>query len=217
MRYLSFAALVIAAPLAAQTSVVRSSDAKGATTDHASVVDVTPYAGYMHFGHYLDGPLNTSLRSANAPVLGAQAGIKLSQQASLVGNVAYGSANLEVGVPLLGGVSVGTAKNWVYDADLEYRMPSTGAAQTLVPFVQAGAGAITTRLEKSIINASSTSAAFNAGAGVDMSLGKGFGARVMVKDYYSRFDASNATAGLVTVKGDWSHNIAGSVGVRLSF
>jgi hypothetical protein len=217
VRHGVVAALVGAAPLAAQTSIVQSSDGKPTSGTHASMVDLTPYAGYMRFGHYLDGPLNTSLRSANAPVVGAQLGLALSPSLALVGNVAYGSADLQVGLPILGGVDVGTAKNWVYDADLEYRLPAMGTTQALVPFVQAGAGAITTRLESSLLHTNATNAAFNGGAGVDMSFGKGFGARVMVKDYLGRFDASSSTGGLATVRGDWSHNLAGSVGVRLSF
>jgi hypothetical protein len=199
---------IASAPLAAQRVPARS-------TEKPTVFDVTPYAGYMHFGHYLDGPLGTSLRSANAPVVGAQLGLALGPNLGVVGNVAYGSANLQVGLPLLGGVNVGTSRHLIYDADLELRMPMQGSTQTITPFVQAGAGAITTKLEKSIVNTSATNAAFNAGGGIDVSLGHGFGARAMVKDYIGRFDASNSTG--IPVKGDVTHNVAGSVGVRLSF
>jgi hypothetical protein len=37
----------------------------------------------------------------------------------------------------------------------------------------------------------------------------------MVKDYVGRFDATDATG--LPVKGDVTHNVAGSLGVRLSF
>jgi hypothetical protein len=198
-----------AAPLAAQRASTSSAAQK------ATVFDVTPYAGYVHFGHYLDGPLGTSLKSANAPVVGAQLGLGLGQNLALVGNVAYGSANLQVGLPLLGGVNVGTSHHLIYDADLELRAPMQGATQTITPFIQAGAGAITTKLSNSIVNTTSTNLAFNGGAGLDISLGHGFGARAMVKDYIGRFDATNSTG--LPVKGDVTHSVAGSLGLRLSF
>jgi hypothetical protein len=200
---------LLAAPLAAQRAP--TTQAKS----HPSILDVTPYAGYMMFGHYLDGPLGTSVRSANAPVAGAQLGMALSENLSLVGNVAYGSADLQVGVPILGGIDVGTSKHWVYDANLEYRLPTAGASRTLTPFFQAGAGAITTKLQNGILHTSATNAAFNGGAGLDFTLGKGLGARLMVKDYIGRFDAEDETG--LPIRGDVTHNVAGSLGLRLSF
>jgi len=216
---LPLAALALAAAPLATLTAQRAPARTTTTAAPSTVFDVTPYAGYMRFGHYLDGPLGTSLRSANAPVVGAQVGLALSPSLGLVGNVAYGSADLQVGVPILGGIDVGTAKNWIYDADLEYRvsLPTASTTATIVPFVQAGAGAISTRLENSLVNTSSTNFAFNGGAGLDLGFGRGFGARVMVKDYVGRFDASNSTGGLVPVKGDLSHNVAASIGLRLSF
>jgi hypothetical protein len=204
------ALLIAAAPLAAQRAPARSA----ATAQKATVFDVTPYAGYMRFGQYLDGPLGTSLRSANAPVVGAQVGLALGPNVGIVGNVAYGSADLEVGVPILGGVDVGTSRHLIYDANLELRMPMQGR-QTVTPFVQAGAGAIQSRLENALVKTSSTNVAFNGGLGLDLSLGRGFGARAMVKDYIGRFDAQDDTG--IPVRGDVTHNVAGSLGVRLSF
>lgn len=201
---------VAAGSLGAQRAPAPSS-----ATSHATVFDVTPYAGYMRFGHYLDGPLGTSLRSANAPVVGAQLGLALGQNLGLVGNVAYGSADLQVGVPILGGVDVGTSKHVIYDADLEYRVPMQGSSQSITPFVQAGVGAISTKLENALVHTTATNVAFNGGAGVDLAVGRGFGVRAMVKDYVGRFDATNSTG--LPVKGNISHNVAGSLGVRLSF
>jgi hypothetical protein len=205
---------LFAAPLAAQRTTTVSTGP--APTQKATVFDVTPYAGYMHFGHLIDGPLGTSLKSANAPVIGAQLGLALGPNFGLVGNVAYGSADLQVGVPILGGVDVGTSKHVIYDADLEYRVPmQSSGAQSITPFVQAGAGAISTKLQNSLVSTSATNFAFNGGAGVDVTIGRGFGVRAMVKDYVGRFDVSGSTG--LPVKGDMAHNIAGSLGVRLSF
>ena len=207
-------ALLAATPLAAPLAAQRAPSRAPAAPTKATVFDVTPYAGYMRFGQYLDGPLGTSLRSANAPVVGAQLGLALGPNVGVVGNIAYGSADLEVGVPILGGVDVGTSRHLVYDANVELRLPLQGRTQ-VTPFVQAGAGAIQTHLENALLKTSSTNFAFNGGAGLDLSLGRGFGARLMVKDYVGRFDAQDDTG--IPVRGDLTHNIAGSLGVRLSF
>jgi hypothetical protein len=207
------AAVVLAAPLAAQQQPTASGASQKPT-----VFDVTPYAGYMHFGNIINGPLGTSLRSANAPIIGAQLGIALGPNVGLVGNVAYGSSNLEIGVPIIGGVSVGgSSKHLMYDGDMELRMPmqSSGAAQTLTPFAQIGVGAITTKFEESVLSTSSTHFAGNAGAGIDVAFGHGFGARAMVKDYVGKFDALDNTG--LPVSGKTTNNVMGSVGLRLSF
>jgi len=204
---------LIAAPLAAQQR-----QPAGASTQKPTVFDVTPYAGYMHFGNIVDGPLGTSLKAGNAPVIGAQVGLAMGPNVGVVGNIAYGSSNLQVGVPIIGGVDIGgTSHHLIYDADVELRMPmqSTGAAQQITPFAQLGAGAITTKFEESVLNTSSTNFAANVGAGLDVSLGHGFGARAMVKDYIGRFDALDNTG--LPVSGKTTNNIAGSVGLRLSF
>src|SRR5438067_8883696 len=206
------ALLLAAAPLAAQRQTTTSASQK------ATVFDVTPYAGYMHFGHIVDGPLGTSLRAANAPVIGAQLGLAMGPNVGLVGNIAYGSSNLEVGVPIIGGINIGgTSRHVIYDGDVELRMPmqSTGVAQQITPFAQLGAGAITTRFEESVLHTSKTNFAVNGGAGVDVSLGHGFGARAMIKDYIGRLDALDNTG--PPVKGNTTSNVAGSVGIRLSF
>ena len=41
------------------------------------------------------------------------------------------------------------------------------------------------------------------------------GARLMVKDYIGRFDAEDETG--LPIRGDVTHNVAGSLGLRLSF
>lgn len=204
------AATLLASPLAAQRATTTA-----AASTHPTILDVTPYAGYMAFGHYVDGPLGTNVKSKAAPVVGAQMGMALSDNVSLVGNVAYGSSDLQIGVPILGGLNIGTAKHLVYDADVEYKFPTAGAARTMTPFVQAGAGAMTTKVQNGVVNTSATNFAFNGGAGLDLTLSKGFGARVMVKDYVGRFDATDETG--LPIRGNMANNIAGSVGLRLSF
>src|SRR3979490_3333930 len=75
--------------------------------ESGTVLHVSPYVGYMVFGNYISGPLGTSLTNAPAPLYGTQVGLSLSPELSLVGNVGYTSSDMKVGIPFLGGVSVG--------------------------------------------------------------------------------------------------------------
>ncbi len=200
----------LAAPLAAQRAPAR------ATSDHATVADFTPYAGYMTFQHFADGPLGSSVRGAAAPVIGGQLAMAISQSLSLVGNVGYSHGDLEIGLPILGGLDVGTRQSWMYDAAIEARLPTSSAsAMPIVPFVQLGGGAITTKLGSAGVTTSSTNPAAVAGAGLDLSLGSAFGLRAMVKDYIGRYKSEDVAG--FSVKSDVGHNLAATVGVRLSF
>jgi hypothetical protein len=203
-------ATAFATPLAAQRAPARAS------SDHATVADFTPYAGYMTFQRYLDGPLGTNVRGAAAPVVGGQLAMAISQSLSLVGNVAYSRGDLQIGLPILGGLDVGSRQSWLYDAAIEARFATGGASATaIVPFVQLGAGAITTKLGSAGVTTSSTNPAAVAGAGLDLSLGGTVGLRAMVKDYVGRYK-SDEVAGM-SVKSDIGHNFAATVGLRLSF
>lgn len=204
------AGLLVATPLVATPLVAQSRRAEPAT--RAGIADVTPYAGVIMFGNYLDGPLGTSVRSRPAPIGGAQLSVAIAPGLSLTGNVGYTSGDLEVGVPILGGVDIGSSSSWIYDAGLELRLPSSS---TVAPFLQAGGGAITTRLSGGPVTTTSTNPAFNAGAGLDLSFGRSAALRLQVRDYVARFK-SESVAGL-EAKGEVSHNIAASAGLRFSF
>ena len=172
----AFAGLLLAAPLQAQSGRPGS-------------FGITPYAGYMKFGNLVDGPLGTSVRSAGGPVYGAEATVGITRGLALVGNVAYASSDLEVGVPIVGGLSFGKSSALLYDAALRLSVPLTaGGAGGISPFVQAGAG-------------------------VYVSLGPRFGLQLMAKDYIGKFDAREATA--VNVDPKTTHNWTLSAGVRL--
>ena len=201
---------LLAAPVAAQRAPVRPAG------DHATVADLTPYAGYMTFQPYLDGPLGTNVRGAGAPVVGAQLAMAISPSLALVGNVGFSRGDLEIGLPIVGGLDVGSRQSWLYDAAIEARLPSASAsASAISPFLQLGAGAITTRLGSAGVTTTSTNPAAVAAAGLDLSLGGNLGLRAMVKDHVARY-RSEEVAGM-RVKGDIGHNLAATVGVRLSF
>lgn len=195
------AGLLCAAPLQAQSA-------------RPGGFGITPYAGYMKFGNLVDGPLGTSVRGAAGPVLGAEATVGLTRGLALVGNVAYASSDLEVGVPVVGGLSVGRSSALLYDAALRLSVPlGEGGGPAITPFVQAGAGAMRQEIEVAPVATRSTNFAYNLGAGVDVPLGPRLGLQLMAKDYIGKFDVREATA--VDVDAETAHNWTVSAGVRL--
>jgi Outer membrane protein beta-barrel domain len=197
----AIAGLLLAAPLHAQSSRPGS-------------FGITPYAGYMRFGNLVKGPLGTSVRGAAGPVYGAEATLGITPGLALVGNVAYASSDLEVGLPVVGGLSFGKSSALLYDAALRLSVPlSAGGGGGIRPFVQAGAGAMRQEIEVDPVATTSTNFAYNLGAGVDVPLGSRLGLQLMAKDYIGKFDASEATA--LNLNTETTHNWTISAGVRL--
>ena len=195
---IAIAGLLLALPLEAQSARPGS-------------FGITPYAGYMKFGNLVNGPLGTSVRGAAGPVYGAEATVGITRGLALVGNVAYASSDLEVGLPVVGGLSFGKSSALLYDAALRLSVP--GGAGGISPFVQAGAGAMRQEIEVAPVSTRSTNFAYNVGAGVDVPLGPRLGLQLMGKDYIGKFDAREATA--VNLDTKTTHNWTLSAGVRL--
>ena len=221
MRTTSFALAGLAAGAALLTTPIAShaqSRAAGrpVAVDGSTLFDVTPYAGYLIFGNYLTGPLGTALTNAPAPVYGAQVGMKISPNVSLIGNLATASSDIRIGVPLLGGISVAKSSVVLYDAGLQIDIPVTSAyGATFSPFLQAGVGALRYDITESIISTTATNLAANIGGGADIAVGRGVGLRLMAKDYIGRFDFQEATS--FDVSAGTTHNLALSAGVRFAF
>jgi hypothetical protein len=195
------AGLLLAAPLQAQSG-------------RSVSLGITPYAGYMKFGNLVNGPLGTSVRGAAGPVYGAEATVGITPGLALVGNLAYADSHLEVGLPVVGGISFGKSSALLYDAALRLSVPlSAGAGPSIRPFIQAGAGAMRQEIEVASIATHGTNFAYNLGAGVDVPLGQRLGLQLMAKDYIGKFDAREATA--VDVESKTAHNWTVSAGVRL--
>ena len=202
------ATLFAAAPARAQVATPAAA--------RATTLSITPYAGYLVTGHLFDGPLSTSLSSASGAMYGAQAAIPLTPNISALGNLGYSSGDLRLGIPIIGGVSVGTVKTLLYDAGLELRAPGAlGATKAISPFVQAGVGGVRYDVSVSSLSRQATSLAWNAGVGADLSLGQGIGVRLLAKDYVGKFDVQEATG--LNIQGSNANNWALTAGLTLSF
>jgi hypothetical protein len=194
------ASLALTTPLAAQHSAGPS-------------FGITPYAGYMKFGNLISGPLGTSVRNAGGAVYGAEATLGLTSGIALVGNLAYAQPGLEIGAPLIGGVSVGRSSVLLYDAALRLRVPVGIGGLPISPFVQGGAGQIRQSIDIGPLATHATNFAYNVGAGADVAIAPRLGLQLMVKDYIGKFDVREATALNVNTK--TTNNWAVSAGLRL--
>lgn len=175
---------------------------------------VTPYAGYLVTGNYLDGPIGTNLATVNTPVVGAQLSVPLVAGLSLTGTLGYANADVRVGVPVLGGLNVGRNELWLYDAGLELGGLS-GGRTGLAPFVQAGVGGMTNNLRNGFLNLQSTNLVYTGGVGIDVGMSRQVALRVQAKDYIGRFDTQEAIG--LGSRGDLTHNWALSAGLKLTF
>ncbi len=204
---LAAAVLAVATPAQAQTGsntiVVKRGE-----------LALSPYAGYLITSKFANGPLGTSLGQANGAIYGVQGSLPLSPNASLVGGIAYSSADLRVGVPILSGINVGTSKSWIYEGDLELHAApqKAGLASGFAPFLQIGAGAIHRNVTMGV-EATSTDFAVNGGVGADYAITPALGFRLMVKDYIGKAKFDNTD--LLTT--NTMNNVALDAGVRFTF
>ena len=178
------------------------------------VFDISPYAGYMMFGNLFDGPIGTSVSAGSGPVYGAQATLSMSKNIAIYGNVGYSSSDLKVGLPILGGIDIGSSKALMYDGGVEFKMPMQ-TSSTITPFVQGGIGAMRYEVDASILNAKATNVSYNVGGGVDVRLSPNFGVRLMAKDYIGKFDFKEATS--FDLNGKTTNNVTLTLGVNFGF
>jgi opacity protein-like surface antigen len=179
-----------------------------------TVFDVTPYAGYMMFGKLFEGPIGTSISAGSGPVYGAQMSLTMAKNVAVYGNVGYSSSDLKIGLPIFGGLDVGSSKALLYDGGLELKVPMQ-AASMVTPFVQGGVGAIRYEVSSGFLNTKATNVAYNFGGGVDVRLTPNMGVRLMAKDYLGKFDFKEATS--FDLNGKTTNNVALTLGVNLGF
>lgn len=210
LRGVFFALTSVVGSLIAATPAVAQAPGSG------TVLHVSPYAGYMIFGNYLSGPLGTTLSNAPAMIYGTQVNLSLAPQLSLVGNLGYTASDIKVGIPFLGGVSVGHSSMLIYDAGLEYNFgAATEHSLPFAPFIQAGVGAIRYDINESVISTQATNFAGNVGVGADYTLTRGIALRFLAKDYIGKFNFQDATG--LGISGNTAHNFALSAGLRFDF
>jgi opacity protein-like surface antigen len=198
-RAIAFAVIIAAAstagPLAAQT--------------HAAV-DLTPYAGYILFGDFIDGPLGTSLGGGSGPVYGLQLALPLASGIALVGHIGYADSELRAGIPLLGGVDFGRHTALIYDGAVQL----SGRGR-VAPFVQAGIGGMRQEITVSGLTTAATGLVYALGGGIDLAITPRVALRLMAKDYAGAFDFQEAT--LLDIDGGTMHNVALGAGLRFHF
>ena len=217
MRPSSLALAGLATGLLALTLPARAhAQASSPRTPTPTVFEVTPYAGYMLFGDYLSGPLGSSVTNAPAAMVGAQLGMKIAPNLSVIGNLATASGDIQAGLPFVGGVSIAHSQVVLVDAGLQYDFPLTSMAGTnLSPFVQAGAGQMRYSITQSFLTTQANNWAGNVGLGADIGVGNGVGIRLMAKDYIGQFNMQQAT--MLNLSTNTTQNFSFSAGLKLSF
>lgn len=174
---------------------------------------IAPFGGYMLSQRFIDGPLGTSLNVQSTPIYGVQASLPLAPNASLVGTLAHGNGDLEAGLPILGGIGIGTTSTTVFDASAELRFGSE--AGRFMPLVQLGGGAIRREVTVAGVSASTTDFTVSGGLGADFPITRNLAFRVLARDHYGKADFGSI--GSLEARTDDLHAVSLTGGVRLSF
>ena len=150
---------------------------------------------------------------SNAPGadLRTQVGLSLAPNLSLIGNIGYTQSDIKVGIPILGGLSVGHSSMLLYDGGLEYNL---GAMKErcvpITPFVQAGVGAIRYDHRRIDSQHAGDESYRQRGSGRRLTVGRGMALRLLAKDYIGKFNFKDATG--FDISGSTAHNFALSAG-----
>ncbi len=176
---------------------------------------VAPFAGYLVNQSFFDGPLGTSLGIQGSTVYGVQLSMPLAPSAAIVGSVGYGSGDFEAGLPIVGGISIGSANTLLLDAAVEVRLGAESGGSRMVPVFQLGGGAIRREITILGISADATDFHVSGALGADMPLGSSIALRVMAKDHYGPADFGSVSD-LHARTGD-IHTVSLTGGLRIAF
>jgi outer membrane protein with beta-barrel domain len=183
---------------------------------------ITPFAGYMDFGHYVNGPLGSNVPYSNGPIVGGQASLALTKNVGVYGELGYANSNNGVSYvnPYNGFVHSNSNGMWIYDGGLQLMAPFKAEDRHwVVPFVQIGAGAITYRLSDGFNTNTDTRFAWNGGVGFDYHFTRQVGLRLMVKDYLATFNIPSTitTNGMPTIGQTTTNNNNWAFNAGLNF
>jgi hypothetical protein len=173
---------------------------------------IAPYAGYLITESFIEGPLDIGLGAVSSPLFGVQASLPLAPAASLVGTIGYASGDLEVGLPILGGIPVGNTTALLLDAAVELRAHGGGR---FAPLVQLGGGALRREVTVAGISADATDFQVSLGLGADLPIAANLALRLLAKDHYGRSDFGGL--GELRARTRELHNVALTAGLQLSF
>jgi hypothetical protein len=175
-------------------------------------VRIGPTAGYLTFGTYFTGPAGLRFSNDNAAAFGGELEFPVWRDLSVIGNVLHATSDWSFqGVPLIGSLTIGGASLWFFDAGLRLHFP-VGSSRTVLPFVEAGAGAIRYAVNNPLLEGQATNLAFVGGLGLTTRIGKRLGVEARVKDYYASFRSVDNAAAL-GVSGRRAHTLGFLVGV----
>jgi opacity protein-like surface antigen len=205
--------IVLGAALAASVAIVSVAEAQSPVG-----VELTPYAGYMHFGDLFEFDNGTELSMKDAALFGVQGGVRLGQSWALLGNLGYVKSQFTNEFPSAPSQNVSPDVGvFLMDAALQYRLPIYGPVS---PFIQGGVGGIKYTFDTDDIQGQgSTDVAFNAGIGADVQLSRTLGLRVMAKDYITNlsWDDLNDVQADDDIDGNTAHNLGFSLGLKIGF
>ena len=216
--------ILVGAALAA-TAALPLNAQEPVTSGHGSLY-VGPYAGYMIFGNLFEGQNGVEYTNENGGFYGVQAGVSITPNFSILGNLGYTKSKFQFqNVPNAGGGTTtmnvsGDLGVWLYDADLQFRLPFQQRDSWIAPFAQLGAGAIRWTPDYNDFNSpgAKTNVAFTAGLGADFQWMKTVGVRLMAKDYITSLDwTDDNTIGTTYSKGQTAHNWAITAGLNFGF
>ena len=177
-------------------------------------IRIGPTAGYLTFGTYFTGPGGLQFSNDNAAAFGGGLEFPVWRDLSVVGSVLHATSDWSFQeVPLLGSVTIGGASLWFFDAGLRLHFP-VGSARTVLPFVEAGAGAIRYAVNNSLLEGQATNLALVGGLGITTRIGERLGIEARVKDYFASFKSVDDAAAL-GVTGRRAHTLGFLVGVTL--
>lgn len=213
--------IVGAALLAGIAGPLNAQSGQPVTAGHGSFY-VGPYAGYMFFGDLYKGSNGYDYTNEDGGFYGAQAGFSVSPNVSILGNLGYSKTKFTLEGPNTPGGAVnlsGDIGAWLYDADLQFRLPFEQKDSWIAPFVQLGAGAIRYTQDYNNFNSKAqTNVAFNGGVGADFQWKDRVGIRLMAKDYVTSLKWSNDNSISSDVaKGQTAHNWGLTAGINFGF